>query len=137
MNAGRSPAPVGRGQSPRRGSRWTVVAATLLVTSSAATAATGCTQVAVLKPVAGDALTSVSNATSDVLTSGGVEVMTWPVCSFADAVYTCRGQTVAGESILGTAPAATPLQLTVKVGERTLYQGPLQAVLDQAGRVAP
>ncbi|TXH39484.1 MAG: hypothetical protein E6Q90_16410 [Actinobacteria bacterium] len=127
-------------QSGRRdwpGSRRGVAAAALLLAVGTATAATGCSQVAVLKPVAGDALTSVSNATSDVLTSGGVEVMTWPVCSFADAVYTCRGQTVAGESILGTAPAATPLQLTVKVGERTLYQGPLQAVLDQAGRVAP
>lgn len=137
MNAGRRTAPAQRGDSPRRGSGWTVAAATLLVTAVTVSGATGCTQVAVLKPVAGDALTSVSNATSDVLTSGGVEVMTWPVCSFADAVYTCRGQTVAGESILGTAPSATPLQLTVKVGERTLYQGPLQAVLDQAGRVAP
>jgi len=127
-------------QSGRRdwpGSRRGVAAAALLLAVGTATAATGCSQVAVLKPVAGDALTSVSNATSDVLTSGGVEVMTWPVCSFADAVYTCRGQTVAGEPILGAAPAATPLQLTVNIGERTLYQGPLQAVLDQAGRVAP
>ncbi len=98
-------------------------------------AASGCSQVAVLQPVAGDSVTAVNNATSDVLASAGIDVMTWPVCTFDDKGYTCTGQTVAGEPIVGKATATDPKELTVTVGDRTVYRGPVAAVLEQAGRV--
>lgn len=98
-------------------------------------AVSGCSQVAVLQPVAGDGVTAVNNATSDVLAREGVDVMTWPVCSFDAEIYTCRGETLDGQPIVGTTSATEPLELTVTVGDRTVYQGPVQAVLDEAGRV--
>lgn len=102
---------------------------------AAAALAAGCSQVAVLQPVAGDGVTAVNNATSDVLAREGVEVMTWPVCSFADGIYTCTGETVAGAPIVGTTSATEPLELTVTVDGRVVYQGPVEAVLEEAGRV--
>lgn len=101
----------------------------------AVAALAGCSQVAVLEPVAGDGVTAVNNATSDVLSRERIDVMTWPVCDFANEVYTCTGDTLSGEPIVGTTSSTEPLELTVTVGDRTIYQGPVQAVLDEAGRV--
>jgi hypothetical protein len=91
--------------------------------------------VAVLQPVAGDGVTAVNNATSDVLAREGVEVQTWPVCTFDEQTYTCQGDTVTGKPILGTTSATEPMELTVTVDGRTIYQGTVEAVLEEAGRV--
>lgn len=95
----------------------------------------GCSQIAVLQPVAGDGVTAVNNATSDVLAKEGVDVMTWPVCSFDNSIYTCTGETLDGQPIAATTSSSEPLELTVTVGGRTVYRGPVEAVLEEAGRV--
>lgn len=89
-----------------------------------------------LQPVAGDGVTAVNNATSDVLASEQVDVLTWPVCEFADNTYTCTGETLDGQPIKATATGDEDQRLTVTVGGRTIYQGPVQNVHDEAGRVA-
>lgn len=109
-----------------------VAGAALLAVAAGATS--GCSQLAVLKPVAGDAVTSVNNATSDVLANEGVDVMTWPVCTFTDTSYTCTGATVDGQPIVGTANNDEAMILTVKVGDRTVFQGPVKSVIEKAGQ---
>lgn len=94
----------------------------------------GCSQFAQLQPVAGDAITAVNNATSDVVFAQGISVMEWPKCEFENKVYVCTGTTVDGQEIKGVAPDAEALSLTVTVGGKTLYQGPVIDVINEAGR---
>lgn len=93
----------------------------------------GCSQLAELQPVAGDQVTSVQIAASDVLVANKVAVKTWPVCSSSGSTYTCTGASVAGQGITATAQG-DPLALQVKVGGRVLYAGPLTEVITAAGR---
>ncbi len=110
--------------------RWLIVAGG----AAAATALAGCSQTAQLQPVAGDAVTAVNNAVSDVVFQAGVEVMTWPTCTFENSIYTCVGSTTNGQKISGVTGSTEPLSLTVTVGERKIYEGSVQAVIEQAGR---
>lgn len=99
----------------------------------AAAALAGCSQIAELQPVAGDKITSVQIATSDVLTSNNISMRVWPTCDIAGETYTCTGTTASGQTVTSSA-TGTPLAIVVKLGNRTLYQGPLQDVIDSAGR---
>ncbi|MGB3673409.1 MAG: hypothetical protein WA988_03105 [Candidatus Nanopelagicales bacterium] len=97
---------------------------------------TACSQTAELQPVAGDKITSVAIATSDVVQSTvGTEVLTWPTCD-ADAAgttYTCQGVMLNGEPITSTA-TGDPIALTVTVGGREVFQGLVTDVIEKAGR---
>lgn len=117
----------------------------------------GCSQVAELQPVAGDGVTSVRIATTDVLTSQKVPIQQVPVCSYQDSIYTCQGTTTSGEKIMSTGksvaagdaikqyPDLQAVQqntlikefviIEVKVGSRVLYAGPSAFGLNKAGRV--
>ena len=101
---------------------------------AAVAALAGCSQTAQLQPVAGDAVTAVNNAVSDVVAQAGVQVMTWPTCAFANKIYTCTGTTTTGQKISGITGSTEPLSLTVTVGDRKLYQGTVQDVIEQSGR---
>jgi threonine dehydrogenase-like Zn-dependent dehydrogenase len=107
--------------------------AVLGVLIAAAAVLAGCSQVAAIAPVGGDRLAEVRFAGLDVLTSEDVDVRTAPVCAqAADLTVTCDGDTFDGQAIRVTSPGATPDDLEVVVGARTVYSGSLQAVLEKA-----
>lgn len=111
----------------------TIRAGVILAVVSTTGMIAGCSQLAELQPVAGDQITSVQIATSDVLAAAKVAVKTWPTCSSSGSTYACKGASVAGQTITSTAQGE-PLTLQVKLGERVLYTGPLTAVITAAGR---
>ncbi len=126
------------------------------VAAIGALALTGCSQIAQLKPVAGDAVTAVRIATIDVVENAGISVRTTPVCTFTDTDTTCKGVTADGKPILseatkvaktaippdyqsGTLDDTAPddvIIMTVKVGDVELYRGLATTVLDKNGRSA-
>lgn len=105
-----------------------------LVAVFAAVALTGCTQVAQFRPVAGDAITSVSIATNDVLLEEGVEILIVPTCEFTDPTYTCTGSTVDGRPIVSTATGDDDLTLSVTVGDDEVFTGDVTDVITEAGQ---
>jgi hypothetical protein len=109
--------------------------AALGLCAMAATVLTGCTQLAQLQPVAGDEITSVQFATSDVLAAKKVSVIVWPTCSFASEVYTCTGTAAGGKTIVATAPATDPVVLTVKVADAQIFTGKIDDVIQAEGRM--
>ncbi|GAA1871446.1 hypothetical protein GCM10009836_60330 [Pseudonocardia ailaonensis] len=94
----------------------------------------GCSQAAAIAPVSGGREALVRFAGNDVLVAQQVAVLEAPVCAQAGEVVTCSGSTVDGQEIKVAAPAGDPATMTVTVGSRTLYDGPVQAVVDKAGR---
>lgn len=101
----------------------------------AAVSLVGCSQIAALAPVGGDALAAVRFAANDVLLDHGVDILVAPVCEDpGDGSLRCQGETVEGEEILVTSPAGNPPTMTVTVGSETLYTGSVQDVLDGAAR---
>lgn len=93
-----------------------------------------CSQIAVLQPVAGDEITGVETAVSDVVRQANVEVLTWPTCTFSGVVYTCKGSTVSGQPILGVTGETKPLKVKVSVGGRQIFEGFVPEVLEKEGR---
>lgn len=93
---------------------------------------TGCSQIDSLTPVGGAALTSVRNATYDVLVQEQVSILEAPVCESTDSGFTCRGSTTDGESIVATAGSTSPYPLTITIDERVLFKGTATEVLEAA-----
>lgn len=93
----------------------------------------GCSQVAVLAPVAGDAIASVEFAAGDVLVDHKVRVKDWPACQSDGTLYRCAGATVDGKPI-DVVASGKPIDIVVRVQGRTLYEGPLESVVVDAGR---
>ena len=138
-----------------RGFRFLVAASGAGLTLAALT---GCSQVAQLQPVAGDGVTSVRIATNAVLLNANVPVRMFPVCTYEGTNYSCKGVTEQGATIVSEAKtyaaADLPSQyrtadvkandgdvqnfivLQVKVGPKTLYDGPTTVVLRKNGRSA-
>ncbi len=115
--------------------RWSKRRLGVLLAAGSATIVLGaCSQVAVLQPVAGDEITGVETAVSDVVRQAGVEVLTWPTCTFSGVVYTCKGSTVSGQPIVGVTGESKPLQVKVSVGGRQIFEGFVRDVLEKEGR---
>lgn len=93
-----------------------------------------CSQVNELTPVSGDTITSVRNATYDVLVDQQVPVLEAPVCAVNEAGFTCIGSTVDGSEIRSTASGSTPIDLMIEVDGRPIFDGTVQDVLDAALR---
>ena len=93
---------------------------------------TGCSQIGSLTPVGGAALTSVRNATYDVLVQEQVSILEAPVCESTDSGFTCTGSTTDGEAIVATAGTSSPYPLTIMIGERVLFEGTATDVLEAA-----
>ena len=91
-----------------------------------------CSQVNELTPVSGDTITSVRNATYDVLVDQQVPVLEAPVCSTDDAGFTCVGSTTDGAVIRSTATGSTTIDLVIEVDGQPIYVGTVQDVLDAA-----
>ena len=91
-----------------------------------------CSQVNELTPVSGDTITSVRNATYDVLVDQQVDILEAPVCTTNEAGFTCIGSTIDGSEIRSTASGTTPIDLVVEVDGQSIFTGTVQDVLDAA-----
>lgn len=95
----------------------------------------GCSQVAAIAPVGGDHLAEVRYAAIDVLLDKGIEVLVAPDCTqAASGAVSCTGKTTDGASISVSSPAGDQTVFTLTVGDRTLYDGAIMTVLDDAAR---
>lgn len=111
-------------------------AAGAIAAAVAVTALTGCSQIAALAPVGGNALAEVRFGAIDVLQQKNIEVLTAPVCAQAETgpVVTCSGTSMDGRQITVTSSVASDAQLIVALGEETIFSGSLAEVLDEAAR---
>ncbi len=108
-----------------------------LAIGASAVVLTGCaSQIAALGPVGGDQVTAVRNAAIDVVTSHNLLMKDTPRCSPVADRFSCVGAITDGSAIIVDAPADAST-LTVTVGGRVLYDGPVQAVLDAAAQGSP
>jgi hypothetical protein len=93
----------------------------------------GCSQIEAIAPVGGDRLAEVRYAAIDVLLEADVDVLTAPVCELVDEVeVSCEGETLDGRTITARSPGDAPDDVTVAVGDDTLYDCPILDVLDRA-----
>lgn len=104
----------------------------LLAIPTLCLALTSCSQIDALAPVGGAAITSVRNATYDVLVDEGVAILVAPQCTAVPTGFTCEGSTVDGEPIMAEAGPEAPYELTVTVGREVLFEGTAQEVLEAA-----
>ena len=104
-----------------------------VIGASLALALCGCSQVAAIAPVGGDRLAEVRYAGIDVLTKAGIEILTAPVCEqSADQGVACEGSDADGQVIRVESRSDAQDVVTVTVGARTIYDGSIQSVLDEA-----
>lgn len=101
---------------------------------AAACTLTACSQVSALAPVGGNREALLRFAGNDVLVSQGVAIRTAPTCTTGQDDIVCTGEAVGGTPIRFSGPAGDPLVLVVTVGDRTLYNGPAQDVVDRGAR---
>ncbi len=109
----------------------------LRITAGAAALAAiaACSQTEALAPVGGDQLAEVRFASIDVLLAAGVEILTAPVCEAAgNGDVSCAGTTVTGDAITVVSLESNASNMTVKVGDRTVYAGSIAEVLDAHSR---
>lgn len=92
----------------------------------------GCSQIDALAPVGGAAITTVRNATYDVLIDEDIEILVAPQCSVVSSGFTCEGTTVDGAPIIAEAAPEAPYELTIVVGEEVIFEGTAQDVLQAA-----
>ena len=108
----------------------------VVAAASVVGALTGCSQIAALAPVGGNALAEVRFGAIDVLQQKNIAVLTAPVCALAESgpVVTCSGTSIDGRQITVTSSVASDAQLVVAVGGETIFSGALTEVLDEAAR---
>lgn len=95
---------------------------------------TGCSQVAALAPVGGDAEAAARIATIDVLLAQGVELGEAPECQSTDEAISCTGTTADGQQIVASATTAADSPLEVSVGGTTIFTGTVADVIADASR---
>jgi uncharacterized lipoprotein NlpE involved in copper resistance len=96
----------------------------------------GCgSQIDALQPVGGDAMTGVKFAATDVLLDRKFGILEAPVCTQARETVSCVGSLTDGAVINVQADVGTkPHTMTLTVGGVVVYEGEVQAVLDDAAR---
>ena len=104
----------------------------LIAVGVAALALSACSQVSALTPVGGTAITSVRNATSEVLVDQNVPILEAPQCVPSDSGFTCTGSTVDGAEIVAVAEGSNPYPMSITVGGTVIFEGNAQDVLDAA-----
>ena len=92
----------------------------------------GCSQIDSLTPVGGSAITSVRNATNDVLVDQQVSILVAPVCTEVDSGFTCTGSTTDGREILTKASGTSPYELTISIDGEVVFTGTATEVLEAA-----
>ena len=91
-----------------------------------------CSQIDSLTPVGGSAVTSVRNATNDVLVDQQVPILVAPVCTEVDTGFTCTGSTTDGREILTKADGTSPYELTISIDGEVIFTGTATEVLEAA-----
>jgi len=91
-----------------------------------------CSQIDALAPVGGASITTVRNATYDVLVNEGIDILRAPQCSATSSGFTCTGSTIDGNPIVSEAGPTTPFDLTVRVGDTLLFEGTAEEILEAA-----
>ncbi|MFT4210632.1 MAG: hypothetical protein QM626_02065 [Microbacterium sp.] len=97
----------------------------------------GCSQVAALAPVGGDAEAAARIATIDVLLAQGVELGEAPQCASTDETIRCTGTTADGEQIEAQATTAADSPLEVSIAGTTVFTGTVADVIGEASRPTP
>jgi len=95
---------------------------------------TACSQIAALAPVSGARETEVRYAAIDILMRHDIQLLAAPDCEPPDDDETirCAGETLSGVDIIAVSTGAAPTQVTVTVGDVTLYSGEITPVLQEA-----
>ena len=104
----------------------------LLAVALATLALGGCSQISALTPVGGTAITSVRNATYEVLVDQQVAILVAPQCEPSDSGFTCTGSTLEGQAIIAVAEGTDPYPMTITVGDAVIFEGNAQDVLEAA-----
>ena len=104
----------------------------LIAVGIAALALSACSQVSALTPVGGTAVTSIRNATYEVLVDQQVPILEAPVCAPSDSGFTCTGSTLDGSEIIAVAGGTNPYPMKITVGRTVIFDGNAQDVLDAA-----
>lgn len=128
-----------------------------LAAAASVVALAGCSQVAQLKPVAGDAVIFVRTATIDAATDAGITFRSAPVCTYSGNNYNCEGVATDGRSVTSAATSMTIAELPadlkptpapgdqtsdsdkavvieVKAGDQSLYKGLVKSLLAKEAR---
>jgi hypothetical protein len=121
----------------------------------AAVSFAGCSQIAQLKPVAGDAVISVRTATIDSALQKGITFKVAPVCTYEGTEYDCAGTAADGQPLTSVATAYdkpqvpaefasqvpadakdsdTFIVMEVKLGGQTIFKGLSSEVLSENAR---
>ena len=106
--------------------------AVILVAAAGGVLLAGCSQIDSLTPVGGSAVTSVRNATNDVLVDQQVSILVAPVCTEVDSGFTCSGSTTDGREILTKAGGTSPYDLTISIDGEVIFTGTAKEVLEAA-----
>lgn len=100
----------------------------------AALTLTGCSQVAALAPVGGNAVSEVRYGAIDVLHALGVVIGQAPTCTTRGVVITCAGTTASGQAIAVVSSSDALARLDIEVAGTSVFSGSLQQVLDAAAQ---
>lgn len=99
-------------------------------------ALTGCaSQIAGLAPVSGDTPAAIRAAAIDVLLERRLTIRDAPQCASTGDGWSCAGSLTDGSAIIITAAGTKPTDMTVLVGDVTVYEGSIQVVLDRAAGI--
>lgn len=114
--------------------RMTRLVPAVLAGALAMSALAGCaSQLDGLAPVGGDAMTGVKFAATDVLLERKLGILEAPVCTETGDTVSCVGSLTDGAAINVQADIGTkPHTMTVTVGGTVVYDGEVQAILDEA-----
>jgi len=131
--ASRTRGPLRTGSAGFRIPRVAAATAAAALLAGTMLAVSACSQMAALAPVS-EREAEVRFATIDILLRHEVEILIAPDCGAADASGTirCVGWTMDAVEISAVSTGDSPADVTVKVGDDTLYAGPTAAVLEEA-----
>lgn len=104
----------------------------LLALPVIALALSACSQIGALTPVGGAAITSVRNATYDVLVERDIAILVAPQCAAMESGFRCEGSTIDGLPIIAEASADSPYDLKIFVNGEELFNGTAKQVLEAA-----
>lgn len=95
----------------------------------------GCSQIAALAPVGGDAVAEVRYGAIDVLLREDIDVLEAPTCAAgARASVTCSGSTTDGRAIEVFSSTDDDAVLRISLDGHEIFSGPLADVIDEAAR---
>lgn len=93
----------------------------------------GCSQIDGLQPVSGVPLSTVGIAANQVLVAKRIPIKTAPICTESTTEFTCTGATLKDEPIMVKVPNDQSQVMTITVGGKKIFTGPVQDVIEASG----